>query len=81
MTDEETEQAIKRIVCETAFVADVAWIASEEATTAGKVRVAIDTVVRWVLGNGLMQLVPPSDWPEYLSLNPPYNPRDVYFGN
>lgn len=56
------------------FAADgVRWGARSQWTTeADLVRLQLKRALEMLIGNGLIQVVPAQDWPEYVVLDPPY---------
>jgi hypothetical protein len=52
--------------------AEVAVLRGGHATQAAETRAAVRAAFECAVGNGLIQLVPPSDYPDLVVLDPPY---------
>lgn len=55
------------------FAADTAAI-NTNGTGAAKTRAAVTEAFKLALGNGLITITDPDTWPDYVALDPPYDP-------
>jgi hypothetical protein len=58
--------------------AQTAAINAAGGTGAEMTRAAVRAAVECALGNGLITVVPPEQWPAYVSLDPPYDPEAAW---
>lgn len=66
----DLDQVIRAVI----FAADEAALEGDHRTSADLVRDAVRAAFECAIGNGLVQIVPPTQWPQYIAMTPPYEP-------
>jgi hypothetical protein len=58
------------------LAADTAVLERSAETRASQTRAAVSAAIRCAVENGFLAMNPRSEWPEYVSLTPPYRRTD-----
>lgn len=69
------DELLSKVVSYAVFAADKVAIGGGFATPADATQAAVTEAFKLALGNGLIRLVPQDEWPEYVALDPPYDPE------
>lgn len=65
-------QVIDLLVQHGCFAADSAAFCGEGLTRAAITRKQLKAALEMLIGNGVLQITPLPEWPEYIVLDPPY---------